>query len=67
MLSDTLFDLKESLDHKLYHYTSGTFNKTYEADVIIELQDIINRIDRLRKKLDDPDFKGDYRFEPQKK
>jgi hypothetical protein len=54
MLSDTLFNVGEELSKELFHYTSGTFKDHYEIDIILECQDIVNRINALRIKLDTP-------------
>jgi hypothetical protein len=62
MLSDTLFDLEESLKSETLHYTSEPFSKVYNQDVRDEIDDILSRISALRKKLDRSDFEGSYRF-----
>jgi hypothetical protein len=61
MLSDTLSETHALLQQQLFHYTSATYKNTYDTDVILEVQDIVNRIDELRKKLDNFDFEGSYR------
>jgi hypothetical protein len=64
MISDTLGEARELLQKDLYHYTSGTYKNFYGTGLILEMQDIINRIAALEVKLWNPDFDGSFRYDP---
>lgn len=54
MLSDTLFEVNEILQLTLLHYAAEAPSKTYNEKVIDDMIQIIERIDRLRTKLNTP-------------
>lgn len=66
MLNDTLHDIHSSLRKELYHYNSGFHKNVYPIEAIVEVQDIVNRIEKIYKRLDDyhlRDYKGPWRFD----
>ncbi len=54
MLSDTLFEINEILQLTLLHYAADSSSKDNTEHVISDIVQIIEKIDRLRTKLDTP-------------
>ena len=54
MLSNTLFEVNEILQMTLLHYAAESSNKVYNENVVNDMIHIIEKIDRLRTKLDTP-------------
>ncbi len=52
MLSDTLFEVNEILQMTLLHYAADSPTKTYNENIVDDMIFIIEKIDRLRTKLD---------------
>lgn len=54
MLSNTLFEVTEILQLTLLHYAADSSTKVYSERVVDDMVLIIEKIDRLRTKLDTP-------------
>jgi len=54
MLSDTLFEVNEILQMTLLHYAAESPTKIYNENIVDDMIFIIEKIDRLRTKLDSP-------------
>ncbi len=57
-----LFDAYEFLDYGLMQSTSGKNKNQYPVEVILEVQDILNRIEKLAEKLEERDYPDGYRY-----
>ena len=54
MLSDTLSEVNEILQSNLLHYATDSSTKVYSEHVVEDMIFILEKIDRLRTKLDTP-------------
>lgn len=61
MLSDSLFDAYEALKSDYLHYLLDS--EYYSKDVFDEVENILQRMDALRTKLDTSEYRGTYRFD----
>ncbi|MEZ4884407.1 MAG: hypothetical protein R3E32_06665 [Chitinophagales bacterium] len=60
MLSNTLFEVNEILQLTLLHYAAESSTKSYNDTIVDEIIHIIEKIDRLRSKLDVPPTTFDF-------
>lgn len=60
LLSDEVYRLRLELEDAMMHYLGAPY--TYPQEIVDEVIDIIDRMESLAMKMNNPEFAGSFRF-----